>query len=332
MKRTRTESLSMPEGMHRVQITMSFPLRWVNSYILTGPDGKVSIIDPGPRTAETEQEWHEALAGLGLTFQHIHQIVLTHHHPDHLGLSGWMQQMSGAPVRMSARSQQEADYMWGTEASIGETLPEYYLLHGMPQHKTVEVKEHMKTFISQITPLPEVTIIADGETVHMGGKAWVAVETGGHAPGHLSFYAPESREILCGDAVLPQISPNISLQPGSDTEPLLSYLDGLRRLSTFTVERAYPGHRNPFTRFTERTIELLAHHEERLGKLTERMQEGPAHAYDICLHLFGDRLGTHQLRFAMSETLAHLQELIRRGLAGQVQQADGIIYFQHLTS
>jgi len=62
------------------------------------------------------------------------------------------------------------------------------------------------------------------------------------------------------------------------------------------------------------------------------LQESPAHAYDVCLHLFGDRLGTHQLRFAMSETLAHLQELDRRGLARQVQQADGIIYFQQLSS
>ena len=318
MKRTRAEQLPMPEGMHRIQITMSFPLRWVNSYILTEPEGKVTIVDPGPRTAETEKDWYDALKGLGLTLQDIHQIVLTHHHPDHLGLSGWMQQMSGVPVLMSARSQEEADYMWGPGATIAERLPEYYRTHGMPEYKTVEIKEHMNTFISQITPLPEVTHIADGDTLQMGGKVWIAVETGGHAPGHLSFYAPESREILCGDAVLPQISPNVSLQPGSDPEPLQSYMDGLNRLNKLTVERAYPGHRNPFTRFTERTAELLAHHEERLAKLSERLQDSPAHAYDICLHLFGERLGTHQLRFAMSETLAHLQELIRRDLARQV--------------
>ncbi|WP_342552564.1 MBL fold metallo-hydrolase [Paenibacillus sp. FSL R7-0652] len=329
MKRIRTEELSMPAGMHRIKITMSFPLRWVNSYILTEPDGKVTIVDPGPRTAETEQEWHEALAGLGLTLQDIHQIVLTHHHPDHLGLSGWMQQLTGVPVLMSARSREEANYMWGPGASIEVRLPEYYLLHGMPQCKTTEIKEHMQTFLSQITPLPEVTLAADGEIVRMGGKAWIAVETGGHAPGHLSFYAPESKEILCGDAVLPQISPNISLQPGSDPEPLQSYMDSLHRLNALAVERAYPGHRNPFTRFTERTAELLAHHEERLAKLTERLRESPANAYSICLYLFGDRLGTHQLRFAMSETLAHLQELIRRGVARQEQQPDGIIYFYH---
>lgn len=326
----RTEEICIPEGMHRVKITMSFPLRWVNSYVLSEPDGTITIIDPGPRNSETEQEWIDALAGLGLTFGDIRQIVLTHHHPDHLGLSGWMQQLTGAPVRMSTRSRQEADVMWGPEASMNTILPDYYSLHGMPEDKTEQMYEHMEAFTSQITPLPNVTPIEDGEWLGMGGKQWVAVETGGHAPGHLSFYAPESMEILCGDAVLPQISPNISLQPGSDPQPLLSYMEGLHRLGTLNVRQAYPGHRNPFATFTERTVHLLAHHEERLQKMTERIQESPAKAYDICVYMFGNRLGTHQLRFAMSETLAHLQELIRREVVQQEQQSDGYILFSTL--
>ncbi|WP_440112126.1 MBL fold metallo-hydrolase [Paenibacillus sp. QZ-Y1] len=324
----RTEAISMPEGIHRIQITMSFPLRWVNSYMLSAPDGTLTIVDPGPRSPETEQEWHEALASFGLTLQDISQIVLTHHHPDHLGLSGWMQQKTGAPVRMSTRSQLEADYMWGPEATINTVLPAYYSSHGMPEDKTEQIREHMEGFDSQITPLPDVTPIEDGEWLEMGGKKWVAVETGGHAPGHLSFYAPESMEILCGDAVLPQISPNISLQPGSDAQPLLLYMEGLHRLGGLEVNLAYPGHRNPFAHFNERTVHLLAHHEERLQKMVERIREAPASGYDICVFMFGNRLGTHQLRFAMSETLAHLQELKRRELVQQEQQADGTFFFR----
>ncbi|MFS0872793.1 MBL fold metallo-hydrolase [Paenibacillus xylanilyticus] len=323
----RTEAIPMPEGMHRLQITMSFPLRWVNSYVLYEPDGMITVVDPGPRNSGTEQEWQEALTSLGLSFQDIRQIVLTHHHPDHLGLSGWMQQKSGAPVRMSARSRQEADYMWGPDATINTMLPEFYLHHGMPEDKTVQIREHLEGFVSQITPLPDVTFIEDGDWLDMGGKRWVAIETGGHAPGHLSFYAPESREIICGDAVLPQISPNISLQPESDAQPLFSYLEGLHRLGTLDVETAYPGHRNPFGHFSERTSHLLAHHEERLQKMAEHIYEHQANGYDVCVSLFGDRLGIHQLRFAMSETLAHLQELIRRERIVQEQKADGSFVF-----
>ncbi|PQP81039.1 MBL fold metallo-hydrolase [Paenibacillus sp. PCH8] len=314
--------------MYRVKVTMSFPLRWVNSYVLSEPDGGITIVDPGPRNPGTEQEWYDTLEGLGLTFGDIRQIVLTHHHPDHLGLSGWMQQMTGAPVRMSTRSRQEADVMWRPQSSMSTTLPDYFGRHGMPEDMTGQMHEHMKTFISQITPLPGITPIEDGEWLDMGGKQWVAVETGGHAPGHISFYAPEFLEILCGDAVLPQISPNISLQPGSDPQPLQSYMEGLHRLGGLHVKQAYPGHRNPFSTFTERTVQLLAHHEERLQKMTEQLREHPANAYDLCVHMFGNRLGTHQLRFAMSETLAHLQELIRREVAKQEQQPDGTFYFQ----
>ncbi|MFC9711760.1 MBL fold metallo-hydrolase [Paenibacillus sp. NPDC056933] len=324
----RTEAISMPVGIQRIKVTMSFPLRWVNSYVLNEPDGTITIVDPGPRSPETEQEWFETLAGLGLTFQDIKQVVLTHHHPDHLGLSGWMQQQTGVPVRMSTRSRQEADYMWGPEATINTVLPEYYGRHGMPEDKTEQIREHLEGFDSQITPLPHVTPIEDGEWLEMGGKQWIAVETGGHSPGHLSFYAPASREILCGDAVLPQISPNISLQPGSDDQPLWSYLEGLHRLGALDVALAYPGHRNPFAHFSDRTVHLLAHHEERLQKMNERIREAPASGYDICVFMFGDRLGTHQLRFAMSETLAHLQELIRRKLIVQDQQPNGVFFFR----
>ncbi|WP_145409231.1 MBL fold metallo-hydrolase [Paenibacillus xylanexedens] len=323
----RSEAITMPEYIHRVKITMSFPLRWVNSYVLSESDGTITIVDPGPRSSETELEWQEALSNLGLSFQSISQIVLTHHHPDHLGLSGWLQQKTGAPVRMSSRSMKEAEYMWGQNATINVVLPEYYGQHGMPADKTKQIHEHMESFDSQITPLPEITPIEDGEWLQMGSQRWLAVETGGHASGHLSFYSPESREILCGDAVLPQISPNVSLQPGSDTQPLLSYMEGLHRLGALDVERAYPGHRNPFLHFNERTVNLLTHHEERLQKMAERVAEAPVSAYHLCIFMFSDRLSTHQLRFAMSETLAHLQELIRRGIVVQQEQSEGMFLF-----
>lgn len=304
------------DGGFQVKISMSFPLRWVNSYVLKGQHG-FTIVDPGPRNRDTEAEWAHVFQQLGMSFADISDIVVTHHHPDHYGLAGWMQQQSQACVHMSARSHQEAMMMWGGQASTAameHRLPGLFVQHGFPLEQVPDLVTHMLQAYSQVNPQPEITVIPVRENacLELCGRSWLPIETGGHAAGHISLYEPNSGIILCGDAVLPQISPNISLLPGSDDQPLQSYIDGLRRLGELEVAWAYPGHRNPFDIFHERTQALLEHHEERLDRFQQLIQPEGSTAYELCLAVFGGKLGIHQLRFAMSETLAHLVELVRR--------------------
>ncbi|WDM21074.1 MBL fold metallo-hydrolase [Paenibacillus polymyxa] len=304
------------DGGFQVKISMSFPLRWVNSYVLKGEHG-FTIVDPGPRNMDTEAEWAHAFQQLGMSFGDISDIVVTHHHPDHYGLAGWMQQQSQARVHMSARSHKEAMQMWDAPEStvaMENRLPSFFVQHGFPLEQVPALELHMRQAYLQVNPQPEITVIPTGIDARLewGGRSWLPVETGGHAPGHVSLYDPNSGVILCGDAVLPQISPNISLLPGSDAQPLKSYADGLQRLGELEVAWAYPGHRNPFGYFRERAQALLAHHEERLEKFQQLIQPEGSTAYELCIAMFGGKLGIHQLRFAMSETLAHLVELVRR--------------------
>ncbi|NMO95265.1 MBL fold metallo-hydrolase [Paenibacillus lemnae] len=296
-------------GLIQIKIPLDNPLRWVNSYLLRDGD-EVTLIDPGPRTPAAEQEWLAAFRVLGLQPADISLILLTHHHPDHYGLSGWLQQQSGAPVRMSERAELEAQLMWGSGSSMDEDLPSFFESHGMPAVWLEQLPGHLNIFIPQVTPAPKVTHQHDGEQLDMGGRSWQVIQTAGHAPGHLSLYHEGSGDLICGDAVLPQISPNVSLLPGSDAAPLRLYLEGLRRLQTLQVRAAYPGHRHPFTHFRERIQALLEHHEERLNTTAGLLASaGPMTAFEVCTALFGGKLGIHQLRFAMCEALAHLAEL-----------------------
>ncbi|MHB0879315.1 MBL fold metallo-hydrolase [Paenibacillus sp. SEL1] len=304
------------DGGFQVKISMSFPLRWVNSYVLKGQHG-FTIVDPGPRNMDTEAEWAHVFQQLGMSFGDISDIVVTHHHPDHYGLAGWMQQQSQARVHMSARSHKEAMMMWDAPEStvaMENRLPRFFVQHGFPLEQVSALELHMRQAYLQVNPQPEITVIPTGMDARLewGERSWLPVETGGHAPGHVSLYDPNSGVILCGDAVLPQISPNISLLPDSDAQPLKSYVDGLQRLGELEVAWAYPGHRNPFGYFRERTQALLAHHEERLEKFQQLIQPEGSTAYELCMAMFGGKLGIHQLRFAMSETLGHLVELVRR--------------------
>lgn len=299
-------------GIYAVHIPMAPPLRWVNSYVLHGK-GETTVVDPGPRTVESIATWEQALRELGLHAQEITSIMVTHHHPDHYGLAGYLQSLSGAKVYMSRRAYEESQLMWGKGQRINEELTALFRQHGMPDTWLAQLPGHLDSFLSQVEPHPEITPVADGEILCLGGRSWTAIETAGHAPGHLSLYENGQGIILCGDAVLPQISPNISLLPGSDPNPLASFLQSLDKLKGFKVSVAFPGHRNPFSGFTERIDQLLLHHEERLEKMEALLDGGERSGFDICTALFGTKLGIHQMRFAMAETLAHLFELVQRG-------------------
>jgi glyoxylase-like metal-dependent hydrolase (beta-lactamase superfamily II) len=182
---------------------------------------------------------------------------------------------------------------------------------------TDDMRGHMRGFRVKVSPQPfNLNILHPGEVFHMGGLEWEMISGEGHAPGHLSFYERRSGKLLCGDQVLPDISPNIGWMPGGDPDPLGSFLISLQAMLPLEVKMAYPGHRDPFSDFQKRIRELLEHHELRLFKIAELIGEEDKSAFEVCELLFSSRLrsNTHQLRFALAETIAHLIQLEKRGI------------------
>lgn len=321
MKPVRFQSWAEADVI-QVPISMAPPLKKVNSYMLRGSEG-ITVIDPGPRTEETEKEWKEVWRELRIQPADITSIVITHHHPDHFGLAGYLQSLTQARVYMSERAYEEAERMWGSGSVVNEALPALFQRHGMPADWLNQLPQHMRGFISQVTPFPEITPVTEDSSILMGGRSWEPIISGGHAPGHMSFYERSKKIMICGDAVLPQISPNISLVPDSESDPLQSFIEGLRRLGRYDVNTAFPGHRSPFDYFNERVRLLIQHHEQRLQRMEQLLQEEPLTGFQICSAVFGTKLGIHQMRFAMSETLAHLLELVRQGRAAMEEKDTG---------
>jgi glyoxylase-like metal-dependent hydrolase (beta-lactamase superfamily II) len=312
---------------HIWQVKMPLPytaLPWVNAYVVRGRDG-FDIVDPGLHTQQTEAIWETVITDLGFRWEHIRSIVLTHHHPDHYGCAGWLQQRTHAPVKLSYQTWMQADHLWGEYATqTSDDILSLFITHGLPHSMHNEMWMHLESFVERVSPHPTHWLsIEDREVIQLGDEDYIALHTPGHAAGHLSFYQQETQRLFCGDHVLPGITPNVSLLPFGDPNPLATYLMSLQDVSQLTVEQALPGHREPFKNYNERIGSIQRHHKTRLALIEQRLSK-PITAYELCCSLFGDRLSMHQLRFALSETLAHVIYLLEQGTIhiegeGQIQ-------------
>ncbi|MDF2925266.1 MAG: beta-lactamase [Paenibacillaceae bacterium] len=298
--------------IRQVRVPVPYPLQYVNAYLIAGDNGW-TVVDPGIHTDEAVALWERVWLETGSRYRDVERIVLTHHHPDHYGLAGYFQEKSGAPVFLSERGKRQADEMWGGDDALTQELWRLFLDHGMDRETAAAMIPHMAGFVSLVSPRPEVALIRNGDVLRLGDSHYEAVETGGHAAGHMSFYGKDSQEMFCGDAVLPRISPNISYMPRMEEDPLAEFTAGLGVLGSYEVKLAYPGHRDSFGHFAGRCGELVVHHEKRLAIMRAHVAEAPCTAFDCCTRLFGTRLTIHQQRFAMSETIAHLVHLEKKG-------------------
>lgn len=312
------------ERITQLKIPLPFPLRWVNSYLVRGNSG-YTLIDPGLHTDAAVQTWTESLAKLRVDFTEIISIVLTHHHPDHYGLSGWFQERTGAPVYISRAGHDQVRGLWGPDESVSLKINELFRKHGMDDELLQQISHHFDSFIPLVSPQPVVNYLEPEHFVQLGDRSYRMIHTPGHAWGHLCFYHAESREVFCGDQVLQKISPNVSFLPDGDPDPLESFLRSLLEISQLDVNIAFPGHREPFNDFSARALELIGHHEERLNKVLELMKK-PVTGFKICLALFGTRLSVHQMRFALSETIAHTVHLVRHHRAKEEERGGEIYY------
>ncbi len=314
--------VQVAEGVYRVTTPVPFrALRTVNCYLLRGPDGW-DVVDTGLKTPEALAVWNAAFDQLGIAPGDIHQIILTHHHPDHLGLAGHFQQLAQeagrrvVPVRISPREFEIIGIIWGSDRKTRNQLMEAFFARcGLPDPAGTNFSpREIEGMRRMMLPTPAITgDLRPGETAQIGARWFEMIHTPGHSDGHLIFYDPTDGLLLAGDHVLPHITPNISFWPGVEPDPLGRYLNSLGGLKTLDANQALPGHGGVITEWTPRLGVLETHHDERLDVMQHAVGRG-ATVFDVSQNVFSHRrLDRHQIRMAVTETLAHLDHLTGRG-------------------
>jgi glyoxylase-like metal-dependent hydrolase (beta-lactamase superfamily II) len=312
------------DNIYQVPIPIPYPLKTVNCYLVRDPDGW-TMIDTGMRTPAGLAAWDAAFQTLGITPADVHRIYLTHLHPDHFGLAGYFQQLSGAPVYMLRLEAESVSLFWNVGGPSWGMIAELWTHHGMPADLARMAADQAYAAMPMLMPHPNVTPLDEGAEVELAGRPYRVVWTPGHSDGHYVLYGWATRLLFAGDHLLVRITPNIGLWPNCDPDPLRSYLASLHKVTSLDVDLVLSGHRTVFTNMRDRIAELLAHHDRRAA-LCEQLADGGNTAFAISRGVFGNDLSLHDTRFAMVETLAHLEYLAALGRLERVD--NGVVTYR----
>ncbi|HYZ77011.1 MAG TPA: MBL fold metallo-hydrolase [Gaiellaceae bacterium] len=173
---------------------------------------------------------------------------------------------------------------------------------------------------------PFIRFVSDPRLLREGDSldGWEVLWLPGHADGHVALL--RDGVLVSGDVVLGEISPAVGLYPESRPDPLADYLRSLQRIVELDPDVVYGGHGEPVRAPAERARELVAHHLQRLEDTRAALGSEPLSGYEVSLRLFGEELSPPQRRFAVAETLSHLEHLVARGQAAR-GFADGTLAY-----
>lgn len=303
-------------GIVWARIPLPFRLDHVNVYLIED-DGGWAILDTGIAHDDTKGAWDALFTG-PLAGWRITKVIVSHYHPDHIGLAGWLCERFGVQLLTS-----QTCYLGCINISLdpgaleAQHYREFYRQHGMSDETAKLVSTQGHAYLHMVMPLPLTfrRLVAGGVLV-LGRRRFDVLSGDGHAPEQIMLYSAEDRVLLAADQVIAKISPNISVwavEP--DGDPLGLYLRSLAALERDLPEDTFvlPGHQLPFRGLHERCRDLADHHRKRCGLIAEACQTAQKSVAELVPVLFPGELDPHQLSFAFSETHAHVNYMIARG-------------------
>jgi glyoxylase-like metal-dependent hydrolase (beta-lactamase superfamily II) len=310
-------------GVFLVVLPLPFTLGSINVYLIELTNGYL-LVDCGMDTDLCLEALWLAVAAQGAAWHDIHEILLTHVHPDHMGLAPRLISLTGARLLLHWRDAEYLDELAQSEryrAWAGEVLRRAGVASELISKIDTGATEIHKSF----QRLHPDRLLAGGEKIQATVGELEVLWTPGHSPGHVCLYGRERQVLFSGDQMLELISPNIGWH--QERDPLGEYLNSLQDLARLEIDLILPSHGAPFSGHREWIRRTIEHHEERCNRILAILADATSHAAQLVDQLWDRPLEPFHYRFAVFEVLAHLEYLERQKRVTQREQA-GVAVWQ----
>lgn len=324
------EAREVMPGLRWLRFPLPFAPHHVNVWLIEDDQGWTAV-DAGVANDETRRHWQAALGGPAFGGRALSGLLVTHFHPDHAGLMGWLCAAHGlTPAMTRIEWLQARSLLFDTGAEMLDHQAAFARAAGAPETYCAFLRARGPLYVRAVAPLPRAfACIADGQRLRIGGREWHVITGQGHAPDMACLLCPEAGVLIAADQILPRITPYVGLHAGEPmADPLGAFLASLDRFRALPAETlVLPSHGEPFRGLHARLDALAAHHEERLA-LLEAACARPATAHGLLPALFRRPLDDRNLGFGLGETLAHLRRLEAQGRVERLPAADGTILWR----
>jgi glyoxylase-like metal-dependent hydrolase (beta-lactamase superfamily II) len=326
----------MPEvlsGIHQFRLPMpGSRLRHINGYLIKGDDG-YALVDCGWDIPEVLEALRSELRDIGADLGDIRTLIVTHFHADHYGLAGTLVRLGRLRLMMHRLDWLHVRTTMSDPETMMRSSTAWLERNGLPPRPAETAEEMMGNF-RRFTIVQPAVELEDAACIAVGPHTLRVVWTPGHTAGHICLFDAERRLILTGDHVLDPITPSVGFSRPNLGNPLGDFLASLRKVAALDADLVLPAHGEPFRGLKQRVDDLLAHHDHREAAALGALVNGPASGAEVAGQLPWTRrelryaeLEPMQQRMALSETIAHLEELRATGRVDRSEE-NGQFYYR----
>lgn len=313
-----------------LRMPLPFALAHINLWLLRDGDSWATV-DTGMRSTEAIEVWESVHSEL-LNGNELTRVIVTHMHPDHVGMAGWLCERGGSKLFMS-----QLEYLLCRVlvADTGKEAPtdgvSFYRAAGLDDEQVERYKRLFGHFGRAVYWMPDSYVrIRHGDVLDVGEHRFEVVHGNGHSPEHACLFDEQRNILISGDQILPTISSNVSVWPTEPkANPLRDWLDSCARLRERLPEDVLvlPAHGKPFRGVRTRLTQLIEEHEQGLADVKAHCAT-PQRAVDLFDVLFDSRITDGNRIMATGEAVANINYLLAAGELALDDVRDGAHYFR----